>query len=144
MSDEVLDAVVVGEADENEMHISLNVLSGEDHPKTLRVRALVENQVILMLIDSGSSHSFVNASLVERIGYQPVQINTMVIKVANGEEMLCEKMITRMRWWVQVYIFQHDMKVLELEGYNAILEVDWLGKWGGGDEMSPVREVGRV
>lgn len=110
----MLDAVVLGEGDEEEIHLSLNALSGADHPKTLRVRALVGNQVMLMLIDSGSSHSFVNASLVERIGYTPVNINPMVIKVANGDKMLCNKMITGMRWWIQGYTFQHDMKVLRV------------------------------
>lgn len=84
LSDEVLDAVVGGEDEEEEdVHLSLNALSGADHPHTLRVRALVGNQVMLMLIDSGSSHSFVNAELVERIGYTPKAIDTMVVKVAN-------------------------------------------------------------
>lgn len=84
LSDEVLDAVVGGEDEEEEdVHLSLNALSGADHPHTLRGRALVGNQVMLMLIDSGSSHSFVNAELVERIGYTPKAIDTMVVKVAN-------------------------------------------------------------
>lgn len=96
LSDDILDAVVI-EEDEEEMQLSLNAIIGADHPKTLRVRALIENQVMLMLIDSGSSHSFINTELVERLGYTPTRINTMTVKVANGEIMYCDKVITELR-----------------------------------------------
>lgn len=43
--------------------MSLNAISGADHSRTIRVGALM-----LILIDSGSSHSFVDATSVERLG----------------------------------------------------------------------------
>lgn len=63
--DKVLDILATIEGQEDEgIHISLNALTGESHPKTLRLRALVGNQVMLMLLDSGSSHSFARAHIV--------------------------------------------------------------------------------
>lgn len=48
--------------------MSLRVNASSDAPSTMRLRALVGNQVMLLLVDSGSTHSFVNKSFVDRIG----------------------------------------------------------------------------
>jgi ribosomal protein L32 len=40
------------------MQLSINVLSGSDHPSTIRLRALIGNQAVLILLDSGSSQSW--------------------------------------------------------------------------------------
>ena len=52
--------------------ISLNAISGTDSGETLKVRALVKNQVMLTLLDSGSSHSFVSADFLNRVGIIPI------------------------------------------------------------------------
>ena len=127
LSDEMLDAVVADE-EEEEMHISVNAISGSENPTTIRVRALVGNQIMLMLIDFGSSHSFVNTDLVERIKGESVLAKTMAVRVANGEILYCDKVIPGMSWWIQGNTFQHDMKILNLGGYDAILGADWLEK----------------
>ena len=58
LSDGVLEVVVADEEEEEvDMHLSLNVVSGSDHLKTIKIRALVQDQIMLMLIDTGSSHS---------------------------------------------------------------------------------------
>jgi len=47
--------------------LSSNALDDTDSATTIRLRALVGNQVMLLL-DSGSSHSFVNKSFIDRLG----------------------------------------------------------------------------
>lgn len=55
---------------ESETHeccqISSNAVSGADSGETIRIRALVGNQVMLALVDSGSSHSFVDENFATR------------------------------------------------------------------------------
>ena len=46
----------------------LSVIADVDGEELGRSRALVGNQVMLLLLDSGSSHSFVNKSFVDRLG----------------------------------------------------------------------------
>lgn len=53
--------------------------------------------MMLMLIDFGSSRSFVNVDLVESLGYTPMKVNTMTVKVANGEVLYCDKVIIEMK-----------------------------------------------
>jgi hypothetical protein len=39
-------------------------------------------------------------------------------------------MVTKMQWWLQGHTFEHDMRVLPLGGYDGILGMDWLARWG--------------
>jgi hypothetical protein len=43
--------------------ISLEVVAGSDKPNTVRISAMVGNQKMIPMIDSGSSHTFVNKFL---------------------------------------------------------------------------------
>ena len=46
--------------------LSLNAISGTAEGGALQLRALVGNKVMLILVDSSSSHSFVSASFVQK------------------------------------------------------------------------------
>jgi hypothetical protein len=44
--------------------LSLNTVAGTDTGETMRLHALVGNQVMILLIDSGSTHTFVTRTFV--------------------------------------------------------------------------------
>uniref|UniRef100_A0A0A8YYF6 Uncharacterized protein n=1 Tax=Arundo donax TaxID=35708 RepID=A0A0A8YYF6_ARUDO len=50
--------------------LSLNALAGTKEGECIKVRALVKNQVIIILIDNGSSHSFIDTSFLPRVRIQ--------------------------------------------------------------------------
>ena len=84
ISDAVLDALVENYQEECAT-ISDTALSGASHPKTIQLRALIGNQVVLILLDSGSTHTFVDQALLDRVSV-PAQTmkKPMQVKVANG------------------------------------------------------------
>ena len=49
--------------------LSLNALAGTSQGQAMRVRALVKNKVMLLLVDSGNSHSFINSSFFAQNWY---------------------------------------------------------------------------
>jgi hypothetical protein len=51
-------------------NLSLNVIRGTAKEACMRVRALVGNQTMLILVDSGSSTSFISKNFVDRLGLQ--------------------------------------------------------------------------
>lgn len=67
--DGILDAIVQGEGPdkEQEIYVSLNTMLGVYHPKAIKMRALVNNKVMLMLLDLGSSYSFVDEALAQKM-----------------------------------------------------------------------------
>lgn len=111
---------------EEEMFLSQNTLVGTTYARTTRLRALVGKQVMLILLDSGSSHIFINTDMVDKLSVKPAQVPPMMVKVANGEMLSCTAELQGFSWWIQGHTFQHDIKVLHLGGYDAVLGMDRL------------------
>lgn len=106
--------------------LSINAMAGTESANSMRVRALVQNQVMLILIDSGSSHSFINSRLVQRLDVQPVQMAPVVVQLAYGGTLVTDKFIPNLQWWAQGNTFTSTMRVLDMGAYDAILGYDWL------------------
>jgi len=69
---------------EEEVEITLYALIGTPTPATIRVRGKVNGSGLVILIDTGSSHNFVDASLVSRSQLRIDVSKVLVVKVANG------------------------------------------------------------
>lgn len=131
ISEEVLELMELQDlANAQELSLSLNAVSGSDNEGTIRIRALVQNQVMLLLVDSGSSHTFINEKFVQRLQCPRTSIPPVSVKVASGDILTCDQMVPQLSWWAQGYSFSTDMRVLPLGAYDVILGVDWLKQCG--------------
>lgn len=127
LTDEVLNQLAVEDAlAEDFCQLSLNAIAGTDHGDALRLRALVQNKVMLILVDSGSSHSFVSKQFLETVGHSSIPTTPVSVKLANGDRMISDHWVSRMEWWINGHTLSSDMKVLEMGAYDAILGYDWL------------------
>jgi hypothetical protein len=92
ISEEVLELLELQDlANAQELSLSVNAISGSQSDGTICIRALVHNQVMLLLVDSGSSHTFVNANFVRHLQCPTVPIPAVSVKVANGEMFNVQK-----------------------------------------------------
>jgi hypothetical protein len=110
--------------------LSVDALAGTEGGETIRLRALVGNQVMLLLIDSVSTHTFVTKSFAERAGCEISPAPALPVKVANGELMVSREQVKGLNWWSQGNTFSTDMRLLDLGAYDAILGVNWLKQFG--------------
>lgn len=92
----------------------------------MRLRALVKNKVMLILVDSGSSHSFVSSAFLSKVGIKAQPANLRQVRVANAQILYSDSYVPEMEWWIQGHSFNTSMRVLDLEAYDAILGFDWL------------------
>ncbi|KAI9156937.1 hypothetical protein LWI28_014304 [Acer negundo] len=76
-----------------EAELSLNAMFGVSKPSTMRLMAWVGKFEVSMLEDSGSSHNFINANIVRKIGLRGVAIEPFDVNVANGEKLKCEEVV---------------------------------------------------
>lgn len=115
LSDDVLELLELQDlANAQELSLSVHALSGSNVSDTIRIRALVDNQVMLVLVDSGSSHSFINSAFLSRINCQTSKIPEATVKVANGEMLVCDTLVPELTWLAQGHTFITDMRVLWL------------------------------
>lgn len=110
-------------------HISVHAVAGTESTETIRLRALVGNQVMLLLVDSGSTHTFVNSEFARRAGCQVQDAELVTVRVANGDTLQSNQQVAQLQWWCQGNTFATDMCLLILGAYDAVLGVDWLAQF---------------
>ncbi|XP_072147882.1 uncharacterized protein [Setaria viridis] len=127
LTDEVLQQLEMEDALTAEFcHLSLNAVAGTDSGEAMKLRALVHNKVMLILLDSGSSHSFVSSSFLDKCGITSTPMHPQQVKVANGDTLITSTQVHQLEWWIQGHTFHTDMKVLDIGAFDAILGYDWL------------------
>jgi hypothetical protein len=96
LTDEVLDRLEQEELVAEEcFKLSLHAISGTMAEDCMGVRALLQNQVLLILVDSGSSASFISQAMVDRVGLPTQQCSLAKVKVANGEILKSDRVVKR-------------------------------------------------
>jgi hypothetical protein len=127
LTDEVLNELAVEDSIADDLYkLSLNAISGTEEGEAMKLRALVQNKVMLMLVDSGSSHTFVSSAFVSRLGLKTVPTSPKIVKVANGDTLVTDQFIPQMEWWIQGHSFHTDMLFLDMGVYDCILGFNWL------------------
>jgi hypothetical protein len=125
LSKEMLERVEQEEGQEEELHkLSLHAVSGADTPECIRFRALIQDQLMLMLVDSRSSTSFISQTMVDKLRLNSEPCAAVTVKVANGEVLRRDKKVREVTWWTGGHNFVSSMRVLDIGVYDAILGFD--------------------
>jgi hypothetical protein len=114
------------EKEEKCCRLSIHALSGRDNSDSMSVRSIVNKQVMVMLIDSGSSTSFISEHMVKQLGLTVVPCQPVQVKVASGEKLMSATLVQNLEWWSNGHFYHTDMRVLPLGAFDAILGFDWL------------------
>lgn len=84
---------------------------------------------MLILVDSGSSHSFINDAIAAKLSAKPHAITPSRVRIADGGFLHCSQQLSRCAWWVQGHFFQTDLRLLPLGAYDVVLGMDWLAEF---------------
>lgn len=79
-----------------------------------------------ILVDSGSSHSFVGAHLADKLQGVSSVHSPVAVRVANGHSLPCDFQVLQAQWLVDSYSFVSDLKIIALSSYDMIIGMDWL------------------
>jgi hypothetical protein len=108
------------------MAISKAALSGCVAPKTVKFKGSIQHQQVSLLIDSGSSSSFISSVLADKLsGVVPLS-NSVRVQVAGGGILSCSAEIPHALSFIGDIAFQTDLRVLPLTAYDVIIGTDWL------------------
>jgi hypothetical protein len=120
--------------------ISQAAVEGVESPKSMRVMGSVQGETIMMLIDSGSAHTFISSTEAAKLAGVSTLARAMHVKVANGNNVVCSVQLKGAEWELQGCTFTYDFKVIPLVHFDVILGYDWLeafspmkvhwGEWG--------------
>jgi hypothetical protein len=108
------------------MAVSKDVVAGTEGPRTMQLQGSIQKFPMSILVDSGSSHTFISKRLADHLsGVTPLQ-HTVNVQVANGGLLQCDSYIPNGIWFVNEHSFTSDIKIIPLEHFDFILGMDWL------------------
>nr|GEX29486.1 hypothetical protein [Tanacetum cinerariifolium] len=98
----------------------------EEGDCTMKVKGHVKKQLVHMLIDCGSTHSFLDVQATKRLGCKMSKICPLQVSLANGQVMSSVFECKCLKWSLQGHIFETNVVILPLEGCEMVLGIQWL------------------
>lgn len=96
----------------------------------MRISGLIDGRRLHILIESGSTHNFVNSRVAKKLRCRPVTTSAFEVMVANGERLRCDEIFLAVPLEIQGYRFETSMYPLQLQGSDAVLGMQWLQSLG--------------
>jgi hypothetical protein len=92
---------------------------------------LVNSNPASVLFDSGASHSFITARYVAKYNLPIVNMKQQMIISSPGGEMRAKYICSKLSLCIRGVDFLANLIVLESNGIDVILGMDWLAKYKG-------------
>ncbi|XP_074266111.1 uncharacterized protein LOC141588577 [Silene latifolia] len=121
---------VLEESLEEQPLISLNAISGNNSFQTMRVTGKVRSHSVHILVDSGSTHNFLDEAVARKLGCRLVNTCPLEVSVANGDTIVTTKMCKKFNWQLHGVEFLADVMIVPLGGCEMVLGVQWLASLG--------------
>ncbi|XP_074346521.1 uncharacterized protein LOC141685312 [Apium graveolens] len=130
MSEESSENEVEEEEAIEDPKMSVNALSENQGFHTMRVRGVVGNAVVHILIDSGSTRNFLDIEMAKKLKCQCVTIPHQAVTVADGNHLACQQMCKSFSWKMQGQGFITDVLLIPLGSCDMVLGIQWLKTLG--------------
>ena len=101
--------------------ISLNSLAGHVTPETLRLVGVITDRQVVLLVDDGSTHNFIQEELVTQLGLPCQSTPPLRVMVGNGQNLECSCVCIEITVEIQSVQFLVDLHVLPIFGANIVL-----------------------
>lgn len=94
--------------------VSLNALSGAEVPNTIRLRRESKKNSMSILLDSGSTHSFLDIETAKKMGCVVKVTSPMRVTVVNGNHVMSYHTCPSFKWKIQGVEFEDSVRLLRL------------------------------
>lgn len=128
---EVPDGDVESNQEENHCaQISVQAIDGVAAFQTMRLTGHHGKKELQLLLDSGSTHNFIDSSKALKLDCKVENTPAMWVKVTNGSQLKSNKMIKGFNWRMQEVEFEADVLLLPLGGSDLVLGIQWFSMLG--------------
>ncbi|XP_006582654.1 uncharacterized protein [Glycine max] len=111
-------------------HISLHAMSGLPSSETFRVYDTIRNACITVLIDSGSTHNFLQPRVAHFLHLPIESTHPLRVLVGNGFMLDCDKRCPNTQLSIQSHSFSINFHLLQIRGADVVLGIEWLKQLG--------------
>lgn len=90
-------------------------------PRTLKIRGYIKHHKVLVLIDSGNTHNFIQRRIVQEIDCYVRPLNNFQILIANGSRMKFGGRCENVKLEMGDYRLKSYMFTIEMGGFDIVL-----------------------
>jgi Retroviral aspartyl protease len=112
-----------------EVVVSMHATHSNPFMQIMKFKGQVGTNSIFALLDSGSTHSFIDPAVIQDQHIQVEETKPMVVMVANGQRMVTNTHYSGITFSLQGHEFSGNLRLLQIQGYDLILELDWLSQF---------------
>lgn len=102
--------------------ISLHAMAGTTSPQTMRLRGHLGRQLVVILIDSGSTHNFIDPTASKKAGISIHQNKAVEVMVANGDRLTGTGFCKEVSQLIQEIPIVTEFYLWKLEGCEIVLK----------------------
>lgn len=118
------------EGDTQCAQISVQAIEGVTTYQTMRVTGHHGKKYLQILLDSGSTHNFIDTGTALKLDCRVEHIPPMWVKVADGGQLKCDSRIRGFKWKMQGVEFEADVLLLPLSGSDMVLGIHGFSQLG--------------
>ena len=104
--------------------LSKTAISGAPAPRTIQFSGNIEGLPLSILIDSGSSSSFISDRIVKQLSSQTMVASRTSVHVAGGGILFSEGILYDVTCSIGNYSFHSDLKILPLTKFDLLVGMD--------------------
>lgn len=108
------------------MGISMHALIDFIRQNTIKILGKASKTLITILVDSGSTISFLDTSVAQATECSIKDISPLRVAVANGGFVESIAICPGFKWFMQGEQYNVNLRLLELGNCDMVLGVDWL------------------
>ncbi|KAH6798946.1 hypothetical protein C2S51_035430 [Perilla frutescens var. frutescens] len=112
------------------MELSQVTARGIDGPQTMKMRGLINQSDLLIIIDSRASHYFISTTVVERLGLTIDTTSRSAVKLGDGRQVAIVGECRDLSIKIGTTDFEVTCFVFPLGNVDLILGVSWLAALG--------------
>ena len=127
----------------------VNVEEVEEQPDVVIGKFLVKSFTTLVLFYTGASHSYISRGFVDKFKLPTQTLRTPLLVSSPGAEYMASRWCDQIPLTIGSHVFLLDLIILESQGLDVILGMDWMSKYGGSIDcasksiyLTPRREKG--
>lgn len=112
------------------VEVSLKALTGATSQNTMQLKGNLKKWGVTILIDSGSTHNFLNPSLAKQCGCPVTATTQFQVTIADGGVISSSGKCSRVPVNIQGFQFHLNFFLLPVSGCDIVLGAEWLRSLG--------------
>jgi hypothetical protein len=105
-------------------------LAGISTPQTLKIEGYIKKKNVIVLIDSGSIHNFIQYKLAKDLNCFVYLVPKFQVMIADGGTINCSGKCNKINITMGEYVMNSAMIIIPMGGADVVLGIQWLQSLG--------------